>query len=145
MRSEEGEMRLCIYLQSTDQFKGRPLYHTIVEKAKELEITRISVTQGLVGYGANGKLHSIRKWCLKNEVSVVIEVIDKETRLHRLLSCLDDMMLDGLVTIEMIGDTYVQKKSLSKMPITNSFYERLKKLFKYFKPRIYVVYIPGSY
>lgn len=144
MRAEGGTMGLCIYLQSTDRYQGRSLYQAVVEKAKKLGIARVSVTQGFIGYGTSDNLHFNRRWCLLNEVPVLIEAIDKETRLRKLLSCLDDMIQDGIVTVQVTEGSYIQKKFHSELSTCKSFYETIRNLFDYFKLRIYVVYIPRS-
>lgn len=140
MGIEDGKMRLCIYLQSTDRYKGGALYHAIVDRAKKLEIESVSVTQGVVGYGGSGKLHSKRNWCLINEVPVLIEAIDKEVRLQKLLNYFDDMLKDGMVTVEMIEVAHLPKKLHSKIPSYRLFYEKMKNLFGYLGIRIYIIY-----
>lgn len=140
MRIEDGKMRLCIYLQSTDRYKGGALYHAIVDQAKKLEIESVSVTQGVVGYGASGKLHSKRNWYLINEVPVLIEAIDKEVRLQKLLNYFDDMLKDGMVTVEMIEVAHLPKKLHSKISNYHSFYQKMKNLIGYLGIRIYIIY-----
>lgn len=92
--------RLRIYIGDSDQWKNRSLYRAIVEKAKELDLAGVSVFRGLVGYGADKRIHTANIVALSSDLPLIIEIIDSEEYIEKLLPCLDEMLEKGLVTID---------------------------------------------
>ncbi len=92
--------RLRIYIGETDHYKGRPLYHAIVMKAKELDIAGATVLRGLEGYGANSRIHTARIVDLSSDLPIVIEIIDSPEYIDKILPYLDEVVQEGLVTID---------------------------------------------
>jgi len=144
MRVENRAMRLCVYLQTTDRYQGRSLYQAVVAKAKALGIARVAVTKGCAGYGGSGKWHAEDKWRLIQKVPVMVETLDQESRIQELLFWLDDMRIDGLVTMEKMSAADTRKKALTKVAVGKSFFAIINNLLGCFKRRIYILYIPGS-
>jgi PII-like signaling protein len=96
----EGEARLVtIYVNSTDQWQGRPLYSAIVDLCKEKGIAGASVSSCVEGYGASGRLHTQRLLELGTGLPVRIEAVDLPERIDHLLAALEGMLEEGLVTV----------------------------------------------
>jgi PII-like signaling protein len=99
----EVEARLVtVYVNSTDQWHGRPLYAAIVQLCQEKGIAGATVVRGAEGYGAGGRLHTTRLLELSENLPVCIEIVDVPERIEPLLSSLDEMIGEGLVTISPI-------------------------------------------
>jgi len=94
--------RLRIYIGETDRWKGKSLYHAIVIKAKELDLAGATVFRGLMGYGANSRIHTAKIVDLSSDLPILIEIIDSEEHVAKLLPYLDEMVEEGLVTIDDI-------------------------------------------
>lgn len=92
--------RLRIYIGETDRWKGQPLYHAIVTKAKDLDMAGASVFRGLEGYGANSRIHTARIVDLSSDLPILVEIIDSEEYIAKLLPHLDVMVQEGLVTLD---------------------------------------------
>lgn len=92
--------RLRIYIGESDHWKRRALYHAIVEKAKELDMAGATVFRGLMGYGANSRIHTAKLVDLSSDLPLLVEIIDSEEYIAKLLPCLDEMMEEGLITID---------------------------------------------
>jgi len=92
--------RLRIYIGETDRWKGQPLYHAIVAKAKELDMAGASVFRGLEGYGANSRIHTARIVDLSSDLPILVEIVDSEEYIAKLLPYLDAMVQEGLVTLD---------------------------------------------
>ncbi len=93
---------LRIYIEETDRYHGKPLYEQIVLKAKELGLGGATVLRGLMGFGARSHLHSAKILSLLETLPVVVEIVDTEEMLQRLYPRLDEMIGDGLVTVEKV-------------------------------------------
>lgn len=92
--------RLRIYLGETDRWNGKPLYQAIVYKAKELDLAGATVFRGLMGYGANSRIHTARIVELSSDLPILVEIVDSEEYVAKLLPFLDEMVQEGLVTID---------------------------------------------
>ena len=94
--------RLRIYIGESDHYKGRPLFQAIVEKAKSLDMAGATVFRGLMGYGANSRIHTARIVDISSDLPILVEIIDSEEYVNMLLPHLDEMVLEGLVIIDEI-------------------------------------------
>ncbi|MDW8344781.1 MAG: DUF190 domain-containing protein [Verrucomicrobiae bacterium] len=99
----EGEGQLLrIYIGEQDKFNGRPLYETIVLKARELGLAGATVLRGPMGFGAHSRLHTAKILRLSEDLPVLIEIVDKPEKIAAFIPELDAMMRDGLVTVENV-------------------------------------------
>lgn len=92
--------RLRIYIGESDRWKRRSLYHSIVEKAKELDMAGATVLRGIMGYGANSRIHTASIVDLSSDLPILVEIIDSEEYIVKLLPFLDEMVEEGMVTID---------------------------------------------
>ncbi|MFZ7101784.1 MAG: DUF190 domain-containing protein [Peptococcaceae bacterium] len=92
--------RLRIYIGESDQYKGMPLYHAIVTKAKELGLAGATVQRGVEGFGANSRVHTTRVLVLSSDLPIVIDIIDSNEYIDKILPFLDQTVTEGLITIE---------------------------------------------
>ena len=98
---EEG-MLLRIFIGESDHYQGKALYEQIVLKARELHLAGATVTRGIMGFGANSRMHTAKLLRLSEDLPVVIELVDTEENLHKLLPFLDDVVEEGLITLEKV-------------------------------------------
>lgn len=98
---EEGKL-LRIFIGETDSYKGRVLYEQIVLKAKELHLAAVTVTRGIMGYGADNEIHTAKILRLSDDLPIIIEIIDSEENLNKILPYLDEMIGEGFVTMEKV-------------------------------------------
>jgi uncharacterized protein len=102
MKLPEQGMLLRIFVGETDKYQGKPLYEWIVLKARELNLAGATVVRGILGFGADSRLHSAKVLRLSEDLPVVIEIVDTEENLNKLLPLLDDAVLEGLITLEKV-------------------------------------------
>jgi uncharacterized protein len=93
---------LRIFIGESDEYEGRPLYEAVVLKARELGLAGATVLRGPMGYGRSSKLHTAKILRLSEDLPVVIEVVDAEDRVQRLLEQLEPMLGSSLVTLENV-------------------------------------------
>jgi PII-like signaling protein len=92
--------RLRIYIGEMDRCDGRPVYQILVEKAKELDMAGATVFRGLMGYGANSRIHTAKITDLSSDLPMLVEIIDSKEYVDKLVPYLDDILKEGLVTID---------------------------------------------
>jgi PII-like signaling protein len=99
----EGEGKLLrIFVGESDRWEGRPLFEAIVHKVREQGGAGATVLRGIEGFGAHSRIHTARILRLSEDLPIVIEVVDTAERIDALLPALDEMIEDGLVTIETV-------------------------------------------
>jgi len=99
--SEDGQL-LRVFVGEADVWQGEPLARAILHKAHELGLAGATVLRGVMGFGANSRVHSSRLLELSTDLPVVIEIVDTADKLHALLPFLDQCVLEGLITIENV-------------------------------------------
>jgi PII-like signaling protein len=98
---DEGVL-LRVLIGESDKYKGKALYEAIVLKARELNLAGATVIRGIMGYGANSRIHTAKLLELSNDLPIIIEVVDTEENLQKLLPFLDETVQEGLVTMEKV-------------------------------------------
>ncbi len=99
MKTEATGKLVTIYVNSTDQWHGHPLYVAIVQLCERQGIAGVTVFRGAEGYGAGHHLHTTRLLELSENLPVRLEVVDLAERVEPLLAALDGMIQEGLVTV----------------------------------------------
>ena len=97
----EGKL-LRILVGETDAHKGKPLYEAIVLKARELNLAGATVFRGIMGFGAASRIHSIKVLRLSEDLPVMIEIVDTEESIEKILPFLDETVKEGLITMEKV-------------------------------------------
>jgi hypothetical protein len=99
----EGEGKLLrIFIGESDTWHGKPLYQAIVERVRERGLAGATVVRGIEGFGAHSHLHTSRILRLSEDLPVVIEMVDTADRIDAVVPLLDEMVSEGLVTIEPV-------------------------------------------
>ncbi len=99
MKIDAEAKLVTIYVNSTDQWHGQPLYSAIVQRCKERGMAGATVTRCVEGYGGGGHLHTSRLLELSENLPVRIEIVDLTERIDPLLAALEPMIGEGLVTM----------------------------------------------
>jgi len=94
--------RLRIYIGEMDRYKGKNLYQALVQKAKELDLAGATVFRGLMGYGANSRIHTAQILDLSSDLPILVEIIDSAEYIEKLLPFIDEMVQEGMVTVDDI-------------------------------------------
>ncbi|MGB9180107.1 MAG: DUF190 domain-containing protein [Pyrinomonadaceae bacterium] len=98
---EDGYL-LRIFVGESDRAGHRPLYEAIVLKAREAGLAGATVVRGVMGYGKHSVLHTAKILRLSEDLPMVIEIADSLERIEQFLPLLDEMISDGLVTLERV-------------------------------------------
>jgi len=100
MKLPEQAVMLRIFIGESDRWNGKPLYEQIVLKARELNLAGATVTRGLMGFGADSRMHSSKILDISEDLPVIIEIVDIEENINRLMPFIDETITEGLVTME---------------------------------------------
>jgi hypothetical protein len=102
MKLEGTGKLLRIFIGESDTWHGKPLYAAIVGKLREHGLAGATVVRGIEGFGAHSRIHTARLLRLSEDLPLVIEVVDSEDRIRSILPMLDEMVSEGLVTLETV-------------------------------------------
>ncbi|MFA5890194.1 MAG: DUF190 domain-containing protein [Actinomycetota bacterium] len=100
MRIQGQGKLLRIFVGESDTWHGTPLYQAIVQRVREEGLAGATVVRGIEGFGAHSRIHTARILRLSEDLPLVIEIVDAEERIMRVLPLLDEMMSEGLITLE---------------------------------------------
>lgn len=106
MKQEEEKKLLRIFIGEADKYKSRPFYEAIVYAAKKAGLAGATVTRGLMSYGANSRIHTMKILALSNDLPVIVEIVDEINKINGFLEVLEKMFektnAGGMITIEKI-------------------------------------------
>lgn len=102
MKLEGTGLLVRIYLGESDHWQNKPLYQAIVERLRERGLAGATVLRGIEGFGAKQHLHSTRILSLSEDLPILIEAVDTEEKIRAVLPELDEMLGDGMITLEKV-------------------------------------------
>lgn len=100
---EEGVL-LRMFIGESDREPGRdrPLYEAIVRRAREAHLAGATVLRGPMGFGRHSRVHTAKLLELSTDLPVVIEIVDAEDKIDAFLPTVDELVTEGLVTLEAV-------------------------------------------
>ncbi len=104
MKIPEDGVLLRIFIGESDREPGgdRPLYEAIVRRAREAHLAGATVLKGPMGFGRHSLLHAAKLLALSTDLPIVIEIVDAEDRIRSFLPVVDELVSEGLVTLEAV-------------------------------------------
>jgi hypothetical protein len=103
MRKLDGEQVLVrIFIGESDRWRHQPLQVALLERLRREGFAGATVLRGLAGFGARSVLHTAHILRLSEDLPVLIEIVETQEQVERLLPILDEMVSEGLVTMEKV-------------------------------------------
>jgi len=94
---------LRIFVGEQDKWHGQLLYEAIVQEARKQQMAGATVLKGCMGFGCKSHMHTAKILRLSEDLPMVIEIVDSEEKINNFLPLLDDMVTEGLVTLEKVN------------------------------------------
>jgi len=107
MQNYQPAKLLRLHFTERDRYRGKPLYEAIVQKCQELRIAGATVFRGLEGYGDTAEIH--RSHILTHDLPIVVQIVDSEENVLRLLPIVEEMMDRGLIAMSDVTMIRIQK------------------------------------
>jgi len=103
MRALTGEQTMVrIFFGESNKWHHQPLETALLERLRREGFAGATVFRGVAGFGANSVIHTTRLLDLSSDLPIVVEIVESEEHVQRLLPILEEMMDDGLVTMEKV-------------------------------------------
>ncbi|MFD9817182.1 DUF190 domain-containing protein [Streptomyces sp. NPDC059080] len=101
MRITGSALRATVYVGEHDTWHHKPVFVEIVHRARAAGLAGASVFHGIEGFGSSSVIHTSRLLSLSEDLPVAVVLIDTEERIRGFLPQLDEVMGDGLVTLDV--------------------------------------------
>lgn len=102
MNLRGSALRLTVLVDEDDQWHHRPVFTEIVHRARLSGLAGATVFRGIEGYGATNVVHTARLLSIGENLPVAVVIVDTEERVRGFLPQLDELGLEGLVTLEPV-------------------------------------------
>lgn len=93
---------LRIYMGEGDRAEGRPLFESVVLRAREQGLAGATVLRGPMGFGHASHIHTAKILRLSDDLPVLVEIVDTEDRLRGFAQDIGGMLASCLVTLERV-------------------------------------------
>ncbi len=91
---------LRIYTDEAAYFGDRKVFEEVAARARDTKMAGATVLRALFGFGRSA--HEHRRHLLEDDQSLVIEIVDEDSRLREFVAALADMSGIGLITLEAV-------------------------------------------
>lgn len=103
MRVLDGEQIMVrIFIGESDKWHHQSLSTALLERLRKEGFAGATVFHAVAGFGARSLMHTAHILRLSEDLPVVIEVVDTQEHIDRLIPILDEMVPEGLVTMEKV-------------------------------------------
>jgi PII-like signaling protein len=110
----EGQAKMVrIYIGEDDRWEGEPLHEAIVKKLRMMDVAGATVYRGVLGFGAQQRMHRSGFLGLSRDLPLMITVVDTEEKMKSILPVLDEMVDEGLIAL---SDVEIIKYTHSDRP-----------------------------
>ncbi len=99
LRRESKAKLMRIFIGENDKWHDKPLHKALVESMRANDIAGVTVYQGILGYGANRRIHRDSALHLSHDRPIMLSVVDTEEKLRAFFPVLDGMVQQGLVVL----------------------------------------------
>jgi PII-like signaling protein len=104
MENNPNAKLLRIFIGESDKAGHQPLYEAIVFEAKKQSLSGATVTRGIMGFGANSKVHTAKLFEISADLPLVIEIVDTEEKIREFINTVEQLFEQtksgGLITLE---------------------------------------------
>jgi PII-like signaling protein len=97
LQAQAKMMRILI--GENDKWNGKPLHEALVQALRANDIAGVTVHRGILGYGANRRIHKDSALNLSHDAPILLTVVESEEKLRAFFPVLDQMVKQGLVVL----------------------------------------------
>jgi PII-like signaling protein len=99
LKRESKAKLMRIFIGENDKWRDKPLHKALIESMRANDIAGVTVYQGILGYGANRRIHRDSTLHLSHDRPMMLSVVDTEEKLQAYFPILDEMVQQGLVVL----------------------------------------------
>jgi len=91
-----------IFIGEGDKVGGLPLHEALLELLKKEGFHGATVLRGVAGFGAHSVYHTEKILRLSRDLPIIVEVVDTQENVDRVMPRLDEMIAGGMITFEKV-------------------------------------------
>jgi len=91
---------LRIFVDGADRHGIQPMHTAVVELLRTRHIAGATVFRGIEGFGQHDQIHIAGVFSWLPNLPILIEVVDDEEKIDQILPDLEQLIGEGLVTVE---------------------------------------------
>ncbi len=96
----EGKAKLMrIFIGESDRWHDKPLHEMLVRAMRAHDLAGATVYRGILGYGAQRRVHKEKPLHLSHDRSIMLSVVDTEEKLQGFQPIVEQMVQEGLVVL----------------------------------------------
>lgn len=99
VKLEAKAKMMRILIGEHDKWNGKPMHEALMQALRANDIAGVTVYRGILGYGANRRIHKDSTLNLSHDAPILLTVIDSEEKLRAFFPVLDQMVQQGLVVL----------------------------------------------
>ena len=104
MRVLEGQQVLMrIFIGEADRHNGKPLHQVLLKLLQQEKVAGATVLRGISGFGAKSHMHTAHLLSLSQDLPMIIEVVDSQENIDRVMDAIDEIVSEGLITLEKVN------------------------------------------
>jgi PII-like signaling protein len=115
LKSEDAKL-LRIFIGESDKLGTIPFYEKILIEARKQGLAGGTVIRGIMGYGANSKIHRAKFLEISSDLPLIIEIVDREEKILKFVEIVknwfEEANVGGLITLEKAEVILYQNKKL---------------------------------
>jgi PII-like signaling protein len=104
MENRPDAKLLRIFVGESDRCGHQPLYEKIVFEAKKRGLCGATVMRGVMGFGADSRIHSAKLFDISSDLPMIVEVVDTEEKIREFIPVVgawfEESGSGGLITVE---------------------------------------------
>ncbi|NPA69379.1 MAG: DUF190 domain-containing protein [Crenarchaeota archaeon] len=98
-----------IYLGESDKYHGKPAYMYLIELFRKEGLKGATVMRGIAGFGSKSIIHFPSILRLSEDLPIIIEVVDEESKINNILEKVKEVVKEGLITIEKLDTVIIRR------------------------------------
>ena len=98
--AQREQILMRIFIGEADRWQKKPLYEVLVELFRREGFAGATVLRGVMGFGARSVLHADKYLRLSSDLPMVVEVVDTQEKIDRILPQIEEMLHGGMLTLE---------------------------------------------
>ncbi len=116
MQIKGQAQKVTIYIDESDKWQRKPLYMAILETLKTEDCAGATVTRAVAGFGAHSRIHTASLVDLSANLPLIIEWVDNPARVERIMPRLQEMVAEGLITVQNVEVVAYSHRRLRQLP-----------------------------
>jgi len=91
-----------IYLKNVDRVDGKTLWHLILDKVKDSNLSGATIYKAVAGVGQTKQIHTFDILNLSQDIPLVIEMVDDSDKIDNFLKENKELLKNTFITLKPI-------------------------------------------